>query len=263
MFSSVKRISFYVVAALGLFMAGWACSKFDNHSGLSDDTVVAVVGGTNITFKDWMKQMDLLRVFATPIDPDNKDQVKAVLDSLIDQQVVLMAAQKDNFSSGAFDSAMKTKLQEADLKLSELKDKLQKDMETLKRIEGNYQDPYKKMLLARQYANSKVGEVVVTDKDMRDWYDDYSQQAVRAGQKMPPFSKVSQKLKDEKIKPALQAEKFIKTLQDATKIERKTDVIEKYLASLSISAKMLGSSDNGAMSLDKKSVMGSQDNGKK
>jgi hypothetical protein len=263
MFSSVKRISFYVVAGLSLFLAGWACSKFTNPSGVSDDTVVAVVGGTNITFKDWMRQMDLLRVFATPIDPDNKDQVKAVLDSLIDQQVVLMAAQKDNFSSGAFDSAMKTKLQEADLKLNELKDKLQKDMETLKRIEGNYQDPYKKMLLARQYANSKVADVVVTDKDMRDWYDDYSQQAMRAGQKMPPFSKVSQKLKDEKIKPALQAEKFIKTLQDATKIERKSDVIQKYLDSLSISAKMLGSSDGGALPLDKKPAMGAPDDGKK
>ncbi|HVZ79568.1 MAG TPA: hypothetical protein VHE12_02060 [bacterium] len=256
MFSSVKRISFYLVAGISLFLAGWACSRFSNPAGISDDTVVAVVGSTQITFKDWMRQMDLLRVFATPIDPDNKDQVKAVLDSLIDQQVVLLAAQKDNYSSGAFDEAMKKKLLEADLKIKELKDKLQKDMDTLHRIEGHYQDPYKKMLLARQYANSKVGGVVVTDKDLRDWYDDYSQQAMAAGQKMPPYSKVSQKVKDEKIKPALQAEKFIKQLQDATKIERKNDVIDKYLASLSMSAKMLGS-DNNPM------PMGAKDDGKK
>jgi hypothetical protein len=259
MFASVKRNSFYLAAGLALFMAGWACSKFSNPAGISDDTVVAVVGGTNITFKDWMRQMDLLRVFATPIDPDNKDQVKAVLDSLVDQQVVLLAAQKDNYSSGAFDEAMKQKLMQADLKLKELKDKLQKDMETLKRIESNYQDPYKKMLLARQYANSKVSGVVVTDKDLRDWYDEYSQQALQAGQKLPPFAKVNPKLKEEKIKPAVQAEKFIKQLQDATKVDRKTDVIEKYLASLSLSAKMLGTNDLGAAPMDKKPGMGSND----
>ena len=262
MFASVKRNSFYLVAGLALFMAGWACSKFSNPAGISDDTVVAVVGGTNITFKDWMRQMDLLRVFSTPIDPDNKDQVKAVLDSLVDQQVVLLAAQKDNYSSGSFDEAMKQKLMQADLKLKELKDKLQKDMETLKRIENNYQDPYKKMLLARQYANSKVSGVVVTDKDLRDWYDEYSQQALQAGQKLPPFSKVNPKLKEEKIKPAVQAEKFIKQLQEATKVDRKTDVIDKYLASLSLSAKMLGANDLGAGSMDKKPAMGSKEDGK-
>jgi hypothetical protein len=115
------------------------------------------------------------------------------------------------------------------------------------------------MLLARQYANSKVSGVVVTDKDLRDWYDEYSQQALQAGQKLPPFAKVNPKLKEEKIKPAVQAEKFIKQLQDATKVDRKTDVIEKYLASLSLSAKMLGTNDLGAAPMDKKPGMGSND----
>lgn len=243
MFSQVKRALTYLAAGTVLFVAGWACSKYNNPAGISDNTVVAVVGGTNITFKDWMRQMDLLRVFATPINPDDKDQVKAVLDSLIDQQLVLGAAQKDHFTgSGAFDTALKSKLKEADLKINELKDKLQKDMDTLHRIEKDYQEPYKRMLLARQYANSKVGEVVVTDKDLRDWYEDYSLQARRAGQALPAYSKVNSKVKEEKIKPALQAEKFIKGLQTSGQIERKTDVIDKYINSLSLSAKMLGDS---------------------
>src|SRR5581483_4542848 len=104
--------------------------------------------------------------------------------------------------------------------------------------------PYKKMLLARQYASSKVGEVVVTDKDMRDWYEDYSAQARQVAQSLPPYAKVNAKIKEEKIKPAVQAEKFIKDLKDATKIEKK-DIIDKYLSSLSISEKMLGSEDKG------------------
>ena len=221
MFSRLKNPLFYAAAAVLLFAAGWACSKYTNPAGISDETVVAMVGDHAITFKDWMKQMDLLRVFATPIDPDNKDQVKAVLDSLIDQQVVLEAAQKDHYSDGAFDEGLKKKLLEADLKMKEIKDKLQKDMQTLKRIENNYQDPYKKMLLARQYANSKVSDVIVTDKDLRDWYDDYSVQARQAGQSLPPYAKLSEKIKDEKIKPNVQAEKFIKDLTAATKIDKK------------------------------------------
>ncbi len=243
MFSRLKNVFFYACAAALLFVAGWACSKYSNPAGISDDTVVAVVGDHSITFKDWMRQMDLLRVFSTPIDPDNKDQVKAVLDSLIDQQVVLEAAQKDHYSDGAFDEGLKKKLLEADLKLKDIKDKLQKDMQTLQRIEKNYQDPYKKMLLARQYANTKVGDVVVTDMDLRNWYDDYSVQARQAGQTLPPYSRLSEKIKDEKIKPSVQAEKFIKDLTAETKIDKKSDVIDKYLASLSISEKMLGSDD--------------------
>ncbi len=244
MFSRPKRAFFYAAAATAFFAAGWACNKYSNVAGISDTTVVAVVGDRQITFGDWMRQIDLLRVFAqTPIDPDNKDQVKAVLDSLIDQELVLDAAQKSHFSDSAFDEALKTKLQEADLKLKDLRDKLEKDLQTLRRVENNYQDPYKKMLLAREYANSRVGDVVVTEKDLRDWYDDYAAQALAAGQKMPPYSNLSAQIKEQKIKPAVQAEKFVKDLEDTSKVDRKQDVIDKYLASLSISEKLLGTDE--------------------
>ncbi len=246
MFSRLKKVLFYATSIMVLFMAGWACNKYSNVAGISDSAVVAVVGDHQITFGDWMRQTDLLRVFATPIDPDNKDQVNAVLDSLIDQEVVLEAAQKAKFSNGAFDEDVKKKLQEADLKLKDLKDKLEKDIQTLHRIEKSYQDPYKKMLLARQYANSQVDDVVVTEKDLRDWYDDYSAKAKAAGQKLPPFEKVK-----DRIKSTVQAEKFLKDLEATTKVDRKQDVIDKYLASLSISEKMLDSEDGG-LSIDKK-----------
>ncbi len=255
MVSRLRNLFFYTAAAVVFFTAGWACNKYNNVAGISDDTVVAVVGDHQITFKDWMRQTDLLRVFATPIDPDNKDQIKAVLDSLIDQEIVLEAAQKAHFSNATFDENLKKRLQEADLKIKDLKDKLEKDMQTLARIQNNYQDPYKKMLLARQYANSQVDSVVVTEKDLRDWYTDYSAQAKAEGQSLPPFEKVK-----DRIKPSVQAEKFLKGLQAGTKVDRKQDVIDKYLASLSISEKMLDS-DSDSLSLDKKS--GSKDAGGK
>ena len=98
------------------------------------------------------------------------------------------------------------------------------------------------MLLAREYAASKVKDVTVTDKDLRDWYDDYSIQAMKAGQKLPPFEKVKAQ-----IKPNVQAEKFLKNLQADAQVKRVDEVITKYLDSLSISEKMLSSEGGGIL----------------
>lgn len=236
-----KNMVFYPLAAVALFYAGWACNKYGNTAGVSDGTVVAVVGDHKITFGDWMRQVDLVRVFVSPIESDNKDAVKEVLNNLIDQETLLQAAQKSNFSSATFDTQVKLELTQADQEIKDLRDKLDKDTQTLRRIEKNYQDPYKKMLLARQYIEAKKGDVVVTEKDMRDWYDDYASQATKAGQPMPPYSKLTDRIKEEKIKPLIQADKFVKELQTQTHVERESDVIDRYLSNLSASAKMLGS----------------------
>ena len=247
MFSRSKNAFFYTAAAAIFFMAGWACDKFASKSGISDSQVVAVVGDHNITFGDWMKQMDLLRVFASSIDPDNSEQVKAVLDGLIDQQLVLDAAQKAKFSDPAFDEALKKKLLESDLKVKEIKDKLEKDIQTVQRIQNNYQEPYKKMLLAREFASSQVNSVFVTEKEKRDWYEQYAGQAKKAGQRMLPYEKVKKE-----VEPSVKAEKFLKDLQAQAKIDRKQEVIEKYLNSLSISSQMLDSKNNLPSVIDSK-----------
>ena len=247
MFSRSKNIFFYALAAVVFFMAGLACDKFGNKSGISNDQVVATVGDHQITFGDWMKQMDLLRVFASSIDPDNSKQVEAVLDSLIDQQLVLDAAQKAKFSDPTFDETLKKKLIESDLKIKEIKDKLEKDMETVQRMQKGYQDAYKKMLLARAFANSQVDKVDVTNKDLKDSYDQYAEQAKESGQKMPPFAQVVGRLK-----PGVQAEKFLKNLQEGAKVDRKKDVIKKYLDSLSITQQMLGDKNDIPPAVDDK-----------
>jgi hypothetical protein len=240
MFFRLKHTFLFATAAAVVFLAGWACHKYSNSAGVSEKEVVAVVNGHDITFKDWMRQMDILRVFATPIDPEDRNQVKAVLESLIDQQVVLDAAQKAHYSDSAFDEGLKKRLLEADLKIKEIKDKLEKDMQTLQRIQNDYQDPYKKMLLARQFASNQMDKVVVTDKDLKDWYNQYEAQATQMGQKLLPFDKVKKR-----IKPDVQAEKFVKDMEAASKIDRKQKIIDKYLDNLSISQKLLGGGDKG------------------
>ena len=122
MFSRISRSFFYTLALGVLLFAGWACGKYANTSGISDSQVVASVGDHKITFADWMKQMDLLRVFSPqPPDPNNSQQVKDVLDSLIDQEIVLGALQKSNYTDAKFDELSKKELVEAGLQLKDIR----------------------------------------------------------------------------------------------------------------------------------------------
>jgi hypothetical protein len=236
-----KRTTWIFAAfATVLFLSGWTCKKDSPSSGISDKEVVATINGQNITFGDWMKQVDMTRVFVTPIDPTDAEQVGAVLKSLIDQQLVLDKAKTARFANSEFDELLKKKLIEADITIKDVKDRLERDMQTVKRIEKNYQESYKRMLLARQFASKQLDDVQVTEKDMRDWYAQYSEQAKAAGQKAPAYNQLNERLKMQ-IKPRVQQEKFISALQSGIKIDRKDAVIQKYLSTLSPSQQMLES----------------------
>ncbi|HTA77773.1 MAG TPA: SurA N-terminal domain-containing protein [bacterium] len=245
--SSRFKYGFYVAALMACFFAGWACDKFaGNKAGISNSQVVATVGGQNITFGQWMKQLDLLRVFDTPVDPENTQQVKAVLETLINQELILQAAQKANYSDPNFDEFLKNKLIQSDIRIKDQKDKLEQDLAAVKRIEGDYKDAYKKVLLARGYAANKVDSITVSDDEMKKWYTQYSAQASAQGQKMPAFSSISSSIKKE-IKQNIQAEKFLDQLQAGGQVTRNQDAIKKYLDSLSPSQQMLDGKGVGNM----------------
>lgn len=259
MFSRMKSFFSFAALALVFFTAGWACNKYGNTAGVNESQVVATVDGHDITFGEWMKQVDLTRVFITPIDPSNSDQIKAVLTSLIDQQLVLDAAQKANFSDAAFDEALKKKMLEADLTIKEEKDRLEKDRQTVDRLEKNYKDSYKRMLLAHEFAASQFEKVAVTDKDMRDWYANYAARAAQEGQKLPPYEKVKARVEGE-VKPNVQREKFVSNLEADGKVTRNEDIIKKYLGTLSASQELL---DSKGPAEDTKDDVASKDGGKK
>src|SRR5579859_4366012 len=108
--------------ALGLFLAGgWACNKYGNSSGLSETQIVATVDNKDITYGDWMKQVDLLRVLVpeSRLNPGDAQQVSQVLDTLISQKIILAALRKANYSDQAFDQALQKKLVQAQLQLKD------------------------------------------------------------------------------------------------------------------------------------------------
>ncbi len=224
-----------ILCAAALFFTGWSCGKLGNKNALSDDQVVATVGAKKITFGDWMRQMDLLRVFSPqPVDPNNSEAVKAVLDSLIDQQVVLEAAKAANYSDPKFDEISKNKLIEAGNQIKDIKDRLVQDMETVNRLEKTYKESYLHMLLAQSYATSRASLVPVSDLEMNERYAKYVKQAEGVGQKPHSFSEVK-----EQVKMRCQADKLMSQIESTQKVVRDEDAIQKYLTNLSTSSALL------------------------
>ncbi len=229
MFSRGKRSLFAVFTAGALILLGWSCNKYPNKAGISDGQLVATVGDQKITFNDWMRHLDLLRVFSPqPVDPNSAEQVKEVLESLINQEVVLGVIQKTNYSDPKFEEMAQKELVEAGLQIKELKDKLTRDIETVNRLEKNYKDGYMQMLMAQHYAASQVDSVIVSDQEAKEKYMELAKQAKLAGQEVPPFDKI-----EDQLKLRIRADKLLTKLQGDRKINRQVDVIEKYLANLS------------------------------
>jgi hypothetical protein len=240
-----KTLLFALTAGV-LLTGGWACEKLgkfgmkSNANAVSDTQVVATVGGKDITFGDWMRQLDLLRVMVPEgrgLDPTDARQVKQALETLISQQIVLAALRKTNYTDPTFDASVQKRLVQAELQLKEDKEQLERDMKAIDRLEKNYKEPLKEYLLAQNFASNQRNSVVVTEKDIRDRYDLYAQKYKQAGKKVPPYNP---QVKDI-IKAELQAGKLMKSLEEGVKVSRKDDVITKYLTGLSPSREMLGS----------------------
>lgn len=260
MFSKSKRAVLYPALAAVFFAAGWACNKLGNSTaGISNSEVVATVDGNNITFGDWMDHVDLTRVFITPIDPSNPEEAKLVLKNLIDQQLILDAAQKDSFSDPKFAETLTRKMAEADLNIKEEKEKLEKDLQAIERLEKNYKESLKRMLLASEYAKSKMDSpaLALTDKDLRAWYAEYSIQARQAGQAIPPYEKIKDRIKSQ-MGMNIQRDKFVTQLEDAAKIHRNEDVIKKYTDTLTATQDIFDNKDKGPSAETAQTAAGSK-----
>jgi uncharacterized membrane-anchored protein YhcB (DUF1043 family) len=205
-----------------------ACQYLPSKGGIPPSTKVAQVGDAKITFGDWMRQVDLYRVFApTTVDPRDPDTVKEVLDSLVDQHIVLGALKAKNYKNEEFEKEIKGELEKARQELDSIREKLELDLAAVKRLQKTYRDDYYQMRLAQNYAEQNVGDVIVTEKQKRDRYEQYVKDAARAGQKPKEY-----RLVQGQIELRLKADNLLKQLLGDRKTTREEDVIQKYLGTL-------------------------------
>jgi hypothetical protein len=222
---------FILPAALtAVLAAGCSKAKF-----AGDGTVVAEVGDDKITTAAWTKHLDLYRVVSPGVvDPSDPDHVKEVLESLIDQDAVLAAARKEKFTSADLDKQLNKQLPDAVQQFAQLREKLKKDLDAVDRLEKTFKDDYTKMLMAQAYAKSKVQAVVVTEKEIKDRYDQYATEAKAQGEKPKPYAMVR-----DQVKVRAMADKLLKQVREGSKIVRHEDAIQKYLATISPSQQAL------------------------
>lgn len=227
--SSFKLFRLYALAILAAVTLT-ACQYLPTgkKGGVSPTQQVAQVGDTKITFGDWMRQVDLYRVFApTTVDPRDPEMVKEVLDSLVDQHIVLGALKAKNYKNEEFEKAIKGELEKARQELDSIREKLEMDLAAVKRLQKSYEKDYYQMRLAQVYAEENVGDVIVTEKQKRDRYEQYVKDAARAGQKAKEYRQV-----EGQIELRMKADNLLKQLQGDRKTTREEDVIQKYLGTL-------------------------------
>ena len=212
---------------------GIGCAK-DKLAG--DNTVVAEIGDQKVTTADWVSHMDLYRVVqpGAGIDPTDPDHVKQVLDSLLDQDVVLAAAAKEKFASADLDKELNKSLPDSETKLVELQTRLERDLAAVKHVRKNFKVDYTKMLTAQAYAQTKVKDVIVTEKEVKDRFDEYVSEAKSAGEKPQPYEKVR-----DQVRLRAMADKLLTQLRAEYKVSRHEDAIQKYLAQISPSQQIL------------------------
>jgi hypothetical protein len=206
-----------------------ACNGVPNKSSISANKRVAKVGEKVITYDGWMRQVDLYRVFApSSVDPRDPTTVKEVLDSLVDQEIVLGALKKQNYKNEEFEKSIKGEMEKARQELENIRAKLEMDLAAVKRLQKSYHDDYYNMRLAQVYAEENVKDVIVTEKQKRDRYEQYKKDAAKAGQKPKDY-----RLVEPQIELRMKADNLLKKLQGDRKVTREEDVIQKYLGTLS------------------------------
>lgn len=230
---SSRPLSFRILILAGLTAVAAAVAACQylpagKKGSIAPGTVVAQVGDTKITFGEWMRQVDLYRVFApTTVDPRDPEMVKEVLDSLVDQQIVLGALRAKNYKNEEFEKDIKGELVKAGQELESIREKLEMYLAAVKRLQKSYEKDYYQMRLAQNYAEQNVSGVIVTEKQKRDRYDQYVKDAARAGQKPKDYRLVAGQ-----IELRLKADNLLKELQGDRKVTREEDVIQKYLGTL-------------------------------
>lgn len=226
--SKRRRIAWRTAVLMAVAVLTAACNLYPNKANIPANKLVAQVGEKQVTFAQWMRQLDLYRVLApNSVDPDDPADVKLVLDNLVDQEIVLEAIKDQKYKSEEFDKDIKGELEKVRQELEKLKTRVEKDLAAVTRLQKTYKDDFYNMRLAQVYAEEHVKEVIVTEKQKRDRYDQYKKDMAKIGQKPREYRVI-----EEQIEMRLKADNLITKLRGDREVSREEDVIQKYLGTL-------------------------------
>lgn len=208
------------VITIMLMLTMWACSNDDETA--ENDKAVAIVNGTEITEDELNRYVEQYKtVYANlGVDFESEEGKKMieelqteVLNGLIDQQIIIQAAQKEGYSA---DPAEVEKMVEDFTAQFESKEKMKETLDALNMTEEDLEKEIEQSIIYNQYVEDQIGEVEVTEEELEEAYAAHEKET---GEELDEEMKqtISNQLVMQKEQEAFQ--KLVERLKQESEIE--------------------------------------------
>ncbi|KKK38690.1 hypothetical protein WQ57_06765 [Mesobacillus campisalis] len=204
----MKRVAFWFMLMLvGTLVLG-ACSSDsadkESNKEKNNKEVVATVNGENIASEEYQKELEATKAMYTQqgvdfkeIDGEMKKQVEqSVLDQLINTKLVLQSAENDGISVGQ---------KEIDAEIGNVKGQFEDDkqyqaaLKENKITEEELTQQVRQQLIITQYLDKNIGDVKVSEDEVKLVYDQYKEQAESMKQEVKDFETMKPELEQQAI----------------------------------------------------------------
>jgi hypothetical protein len=229
----MKRVAFWFMLMLvGTLVLG-ACSSDSAEKESNKEKnkeAVATVNGENIASEEYQKELEATKAMYTQqgvdfeeIDGEMKKQVEqSVLDQLINTKLVLQSAEDDGISVGQ---------KEIDAEIGNVKEQFEDDkqyqaaLKENKITEEELTQQVRQQLIITQYLDKNIGDIKVSEDEVKVVYDQYKQQAESMKQEVQDFETMKPELEQQAIAQK-KNEEMSKHIEDLrTKNEKNIEIL--------------------------------------
>lgn len=208
------------------FLLG-ACNSKTSEVGKTDDhnEVVATVNGEKILKKDYDTQLELTKatyeqqgMAIEDLDTKAKEEMeKTVLDQLINTELLLQTAQNEGITvEGKEINAEFDKVKSQFKDDQQFKEALKKNKVT----EETLKDEIKNQLVIKKSIDRSIGEISVSEEEVKTMYDQYKEQMASVKQEPEAFDTMKSQLEQQVIAQK-KSEKVMTMIEDLRKENEK------------------------------------------
>lgn len=139
------------------------------------DKIVAIVGDEMILLSDVQAQAMVLAQQDPRLDPNDPELQKRILDQLINERLVLIKAKEDSITVTDEEIDQQWEFRLKALVQHYGSEKRIEDIYgmSIPRLKAEYRDEIKKFLLAEKLKEKKFGNIKVSEREVREFYEQY------------------------------------------------------------------------------------------
>lgn len=214
------------ISGLALLTTLVACGNDENASKGNENKnseIVAKVNGTEITRNQFDETLEQLYnsqgIDVGSLDESQQQQLQAsVVDQLVNNELLLQSAENENIT--ATDEEINTQIQS-------IKEQLGSDEEYQNALLANnlteekLKEDLSKEVAIQKYIKTNIGEVTVSEDEIQDFYDQYSEQHSADEEEVPELEQIKPQIEQTLIqdKQNQEVEKLLEKLRAENEIE--------------------------------------------